>query len=267
MTNLPTTRSYGIARPLGCRPRPPDAPQHFQPLDDAIPLMPETAWRDTDNTHLLWDLMDQGQTGACNACAATMALEGNREQEGLPRVALSWGNLYGQINYQKDEGSVLEHAHEALHDHGVTDSATIPRDEWRAENWPPDWRTNAQKHGLLENWTAPTFAHLATAIITGWFIDCGIPIGPQFTPNDEGIIPRWRGPIRGYHALCACGLRLHAGTWHIRVKNSWGQWGYQRNGTCWVPRNYFFNDFADAFAPRVTTYSRRKENHERRTPA
>jgi len=256
MTTLPTTRTRGAVRPLGCLPPRPQPYNHFRHLDEVIPLADERAWKATNNSHLLWDLMDQDGQGACNACAATLALEGNREQQHCPRVKLSWGHLYGLINNQRDEGSILEDAHLALERYGVCDQDTVCTNCWQADQWPATWEDNAARHRMLETWRLPTFAHLATAALHGHFFDFGIPIGPTFTPDSNGVLPPWRGRIRGYHAMCGRGLSLIAGVWHIGAKNSWGPWGQDNSGLCWIPRSYFFNDVADAFTPRVTTYSK-----------
>jgi len=244
-------RSY----PLGGRPRTLAAGERYPTLDRVIPLLDEASWHDLDYSHLLWHLHDQDGIGSCNACAATLALEGSREFAGQDRVQLSPGCLYGQICGGRDEGSQLADALQALRNVGTVPASVIPPLVWQQDRWPPTWRDIAAEYRLDEVYDCPTLPHIVTALHYAWYVDLGIPVHANFEPDADGIIPPPRGALLGYHAMAGYGYRKIGTRHYVGCKNSWGPWGPNNSGRCWIPQDYLDGCCTDAWCVRVARYS------------
>jgi len=251
MPDLPETFDGSQPRPLGCLPRTAEPGALFATLEEKIPLIPREQWRPVSLSHLHWTIIDQDGIGSCNACAAVQALMIQREYAGLPRVELSSGCLYGQINGGRDAGSLLGDALIALKVSGTTSAKTIGHLQWRNSTWPRQWAEEAKKYRILEAYDCPTFDHVATAILRGFLVDYGILVGDRFVPDAEGFIPPPSGRERGGHAMCGVGLVRHNGRWYVETINSWGSnWGL--SGVCFVPEDYFRGiPWTDAWAVRA----------------
>lgn len=217
---------------------------------DQTKLIPRDQWAPIDFHHMVPKILDQDGQGACNAFASVQAVHVIRQQEGLPFVELSAGNLYGRINGGRDAGSVLSDALAELKEKGVCKAATVPHLQWRRTNWPPNWQDEAKRFRILEAYDCPTFDHIASALLAGFPVNIGILVGGNFSPDPiTGWIPDYRGGGGG-HALCAVGLLKKSDTWGVMVANSWGrEWGLSGFGI--VPESYFRRTpFADAWAVR-----------------
>jgi len=216
-----------------------------------IQLIPRNQWAEIDCSHLVPEILDQDGQGACNAFASVQTLHVLRNQAGLPYVKLSAGNLYGRINGGVDAGSILSDAIQTLEKEGVCTAATVPELQWRQRNWPSTWKEEAKKFRILEAWDCPSFDHLASALLLGFPVNLGIMVGRNFTPQEDGWLPDYRGGGGG-HAMCGVGLLYHRqrNTWGIKVANSWGrEWG--QGGFAIVPESYFKPLlFTDAWAVR-----------------
>lgn len=248
-TDLYHTFDGKAYRPLGCKPREVGVGKLFATLEEKVPLIPRSEWKEVDNSHLHWTIIDQDGIGSCNACAAVQALMMARRLAGLRDIELSSGNLYGQINGGRDAGSLLSDALVALKNTGTCMASTIGHLSWRPRQWPDNWREEARKFRILEAFDCPTFDHIASAIQHGYFVDYGIFVGNRFTPDRNGFIPDYRGGFGG-HAMCGVGLKYHNSQWYITTINSWGKdWGL--NGIAYVPESYFKDSFNDAWALRA----------------
>jgi hypothetical protein len=241
-------------RALGCLPRLATSPVSFPALTDACPLLPRSRWRPTLHSRFIPRIHDQGQLGSCNAHAATAALELVRAVTNHHPVPISAGCLYGQICGGEDRGSTLAHALAALLDVGTTATTDIPDDTWHQKLWPVGWRDTARRFRITEVFDCPTFDHIATACLHAWPVDIGIPVCANFAPDAQGVIPAPTGQIRGWHAMMACGLSFIGRTWHVAALNSWGPWGLDGSGLCFLPETYFSYNVADAWCVRVATF-------------
>lgn len=241
---------------LGCHPRLAH-PGAIYPVLGADPdrpdirVIPRQEWGEVDFSHLVPEVLDQDGQGACNAFASVQTLHVLRNQEGLPYVKLSPGNLYGRINGGVDAGSTLSDAIKTLEKEGVCTAATVPELQWRPSRWPSNWREEAKKFRILEAWDCPSFDHLASAILLGFPVNLGIMVGFNFRVQDDGWLADYRGGGGG-HAMCGVGLLYHRDrrTWGIKVVNSWGkEWG--QDGFAVVPESYFSSTpFTDGWAVR-----------------
>jgi hypothetical protein len=243
----------GVERPLGCLPRQHKVGSLFPTLDTVIPLVPEDQWQDTEFDEFLWYTYDQNGYGSCNANAACGALLGTRRYAGERDVVLSPGDLYRRINGGRDQGSIIGDAIAELVANGVCDVNTFPEQQWKASP-PAGWQQNAAQFKAVEFFDCPTFEHIATAMTNRLFVDHGIDVGNNYVPDENGVIPPYRGGGGG-HAQVGCGLKKINGIWHIKTKNSWGRWGLKGTGICYIPRSYFTGGYNDAWAMRAASHT------------
>jgi hypothetical protein len=238
-------------RALGCLPRPRDARVAFPRLEEVIDVLPRSEWEEYSLKPQRLRCQDQGNQGSCNAAAATCAVESVRKMAGMSLLELSRGNLYGQINGGRDQGSLLGDALEALLKNGTVPNGVIGDDQWQRSTWPRNWEEEAKPYRILEAYYCPTFAHMATAVQYGYFLDFGIMVGNNFQPDSSGWLPDYQSGYGG-HAMAGFGLARHRdGRWGIETSNSWGsRWG--NNGWCYVPESYFEDEWwADGWAVRA----------------
>jgi len=251
--SLPELDVSGQQWKCGCLPRVCGLGAQFPLLADRIELIPESDWREVDWSHFVPEILNQDGIGACNAFAATSALRICRIMAGQPDVRLSPGHLYGRINGGRDQGSLLGDALEALMKEGVCTTDEVGELSWRKRDWPSGLEAISARYKITEAFDAPTFSHLATAILMGFVVDYGIMVGNAFDTDASGWVAEGGG--RGGHAMCGVGLarREKRGKtqWGIVTVNSWGkQWG--RDGLGIVPSSYFANEtFTDGWAVRV----------------
>jgi hypothetical protein len=242
----------GVERTLGCLPRvvPPGTVYPIFGERGPARLIPRAQWVQCDWSHFINRVLDQGNTGACNAFASVQALHMLRAAAGLPYVELSAGNLYGRINGGRDAGSTLVDAIRELEKRGVCRATLIGHLEWQPHRWPKEWEEDAKRFRVLEAWDCPAFDHIASAIQLGFGVNVGILIGPNFNPGPDGWIPERVGRAGG-HAMCAVGLARKGDVWGIKIVNSWGdKWG--KGGFAIIPESYFRDPvWTDGWAIRV----------------
>jgi hypothetical protein len=217
------------------------------------PMIPRAQWKEVDLEAYLPPVHDQDGRGQCNASATCTALEASREIAGLSYAYLSAGDLYGQINGGRDQGSTLEDGLAAAVGSGVATAATVPY-VWDGRDHGRDARVQAERRNYraVEVYLCPTVDHMASALQMGFVIVEGLAWYDNYTPDSDGWLPtRGRGGSGG-HALCGYGLAQRNGSWGIKTRNSWGvTWG--NGGNCIIPESLFDGQISGYWAIRSVT--------------
>lgn len=192
------------------------------------PLIPRDQWKPTSLGTVTPAIKDQDGVGACNAFATVITVEIARAAAGLDYVELSPGYLYGSINGQRDQGSLLEDAIRWMTQHGTCTAATVPPIAWRRNQWPSAAATEAQHYRVLEWWWAPTTEHLVSGIMRGFAANIGVMWYGADNPNADGWLPdRPRGQAGG-HAIARDEVVFDGSRWGVGGPNSWSpRWGKQ----------------------------------------
>jgi C1A family cysteine protease len=211
------------------------------------PMITRDKWQPTDLSTYMSPVKDQDGIGACNAFDTIYVAEACRTIQGLPRVTLSPGYLYGNINGGVDEGSTLEDAMHWMMTNGTCPATTVSELDWRSR--PQVAAQEAQKYRVLEAFLCPTFGHMASAIQCGFIVSAGVMWYENYTPDSEGWLPsRGRGQ-NGGHAICRCSLVERNGAWGLGGPNSWGvSWGV--NGYFTMPESGFSGQVGGWWAVR-----------------
>lgn len=222
-----------------------------------VPLIPRDQWKTVNLGAFLPPVYDQDGIGACNAFATITAFEAARAQAGLPYLRISPGFLYGAINGGRDGGSFLEDALEWMQTVGTVKATTVGPLDWRKGRSlmnDASARAEAKNYRIIEAYECPTFAHMASALQQGFFIDEGLMWFNNFTPDRDGWLPARGSGAAGGHALCGYGLAFRNGVWSIRTRNSWSaQWGVA--GDCMIPESLFDNRIGGFWAVRAVVQS------------
>ena len=228
--------STGTERFLGNIDRPTNLYQWKVYGDDVAttPMIPRDKWKPVSLSRWLSPIKNQGNSGSCNAAATVYAIEGARRFQGLPDVKLSFGHLYGKINGQRDQGSMLEDGLQESMKGGVASAKVVPEGEWHSGRWPSNAPLDALLYRVQEAFWCPSFEHQASAIQSGFFLITGIMWYGNYEPDEDGWLPE-RGTGRpGGHALCRDGLAFRDGKWGLDGPNSWSpDWG--KDGRCVIP--------------------------------
>lgn len=210
------------------------------------PMIPRSQWKPVSLERFLPPVYDQDGVGACNAFATITCAEACRAMQGLPYIPLSPGWLYGRINGGRDQGSMLEDALEHMMTVGTCTVATVDYLAWRDN--PVAAKAEAPRFKFLEAFWCPTFDHMASAIMAGFFVDHGLMWKDGFKPDGDGWISGGSGRGGG-HALCGYGLANRNGKWGIPTRNSWSpRWGV--NGNCILAENVFGREIGGVWAVR-----------------
>lgn len=199
--------------------------------DPQSPLIPRDQWKgliDAMGTGPelanMPPLHDQNGVGQCNAEAGATMMEAIRLRQGLPQIRLSGADLYARINGGRDQGSLLEDGMAELLKNGIGTAATSGT----------LWKTGAFKgeapaaerasYKLQELYICPQFDHVMSASLHGFFGVSGVVWYDNYTPGDDGWLPRGRGNSGG-HAIMSykptyriVGGQIEFGVWH---KQSW----------------------------------------------
>lgn len=197
--------------------------------DDAgtPPLIPRDQWKPVSLRPFSPPIKDQDGIGACNAFATVTATEVARAMAGLDPVQLSTGYLYGAINGQRDQGSLLEDAIEWMMKNGTCLASTVGMLDWQKSKWPSTAATEAKQYRVLEYYWTPTFDHFASALQQGFAGNIGIMWGSSDNPNSNGYLPDSAGGRAGGHAIAVDGLVNDGGKWGLELPNSWStRWGW-----------------------------------------
>lgn len=203
--------------------------------DGAFPVIPRDQWKPVDLAPVAPPIKDQDGIAACNAFASVTTLEIARAIAGLPFVPLSTGYLYGCINGQRDQGSLLEDAIEWMQTNGVCEASVVGMLDWRKSQWPAAAAERAKQFRVLEWWQCPTFDHFASAIQCGFACNIGMMWGRTDNPDSDGFLPD-RAAGGGGHSIAVTGLVYKNGRWGVKLRNSWSaKWGI--NGECIVSEN------------------------------
>lgn len=222
-----------------------------------VPLIPRDQWKTVNLGAFLPPVYDQNGIGACNAFATCTVFEGCRAQAGLPYVKTSTGFLYGAINGGVDQGSFLEDALEWMQTVGTVKGTTVGPLDWRKGRGLKDnaaARSEAKSYKIVEAYECPTFAHMASALQQGFFINEGLMWYNNYTPGREGWLPAKGVGAAGGHALCGYGLAAYNGQWGILTRNSWSaQWGV--GGNCIIPESCFDSRVGGFWAVRAVVQS------------
>lgn len=213
------------------------------------PMIPRSQWKPVSMEQFLPPVHDQDGVGACNAFATITCAEACRNMQGLPYIPLSPGYLYGRINGGRDQGSMLEDALEWMMKTGTCTVETVGYLDWKKN--PVAAKTEAPRFKFLEAFWCPTFDHMGSALMSGFFIDEGLMWHDGFKPDSRGWI-KGGGGGGGGHALCGYGLDEDNGKWGVKTRNSWSEsWGV--NGNCILSEQLFGRDIGGCWALRAIT--------------
>jgi hypothetical protein len=220
---------------------------------EETPLVPRAAWKPISLRPVMPQIKDQDGVGACNAFATCSIVEACRAFVGLPPVRLSPGYLYGNINGQRDEGSLLEDALRWMADHGTCTADTVPELAWRKRDWPPHAAAEAAHFRVAEAFLCPTFDHIASALQRGFFVNMGVAWHEGDSPDPDGWLPESPRGQWGGHAIAGCGLVKRGSQWGIQFANSWGE-GWGAGGFGILPERRFQGPIGGWWAVRAVTF-------------
>lgn len=185
-----------------------------------------------DHPHLP-PVHDQNGVGQCNADSTTACLEFRRSVQGLPYQQLSAADLYSEINWGRDGGSLLEDAMAKVMAEGVglaSTSGTI----WKNGNWKGKAsKAERGRFRVLEAFICPTFDDMYSAVLQGFAISTGIMWRNNYTPGADGWLPRPGGGAGG-HAIFGYKPTKRGNDYGIWHQNSWGE-SYGLRGRFVIP--------------------------------
>lgn len=191
-------------------------------------VIPRSQWQPTDLSAWCSAVKNQGQTNACNAFTTVECMEATRRVQGLPDVVLSPGWLYGNINGQRDQGSVLEDALQWAVRYGTPPASVVPELAWQKSRWPAGAQGKAAAYRMTGALWCPTADHLVSAVMSGRFGNVGLMWYRNYNAGQDGWLPPRGQGLLGGHSVTVCGAYYseRLGQWGLKVQNHWGrEWG------------------------------------------
>lgn len=178
-------------------------------------------------------ILDQDGLGACCGHSWTTTLMKSRDLAGYTFEALSADSLYAQINGGHDRGSDPRDAIQAIAQNGICLLSDVP-DQWVLwQNIPASAKQNAQRFKIVPTavYQCNNFAEIVTADYLGFSVNFTINVGPNFSPNQEGVVGFWPGTAN--HCVSGGESFRNNGEPQYRFRNSWSStWGI--NGCAWI---------------------------------
>lgn len=161
-----------------------------------------------------WTIYDQGSTSSCASQSLCGAVAYSREIRGLPRVKLSPGSVYPNVNGGRDAGSTLTANVNWLQDHGAAPVEVVPANTTRKASLPPGTQAAADPFRLV------------TAVDLDGDFDAVVSALAYGYPVYFGI--RWSGGVG--HAIYAFDYETTTvrgkPSADLVIANSWGEdWG------------------------------------------
>lgn len=207
------------------------------------PMLLRNQWRPMSMRKHVKEIQDQDGIGACNAFCTIMCAMIVRSIMGLPWRLLSAGWLYGNINGQQDNGSMLDEALKWMNTNGTPYATTVGMLEWRKSQWknPQAIAAEAKSNMILEAYWCPTFDHLASAVQSYYPCNTGIWWGDADSVDSNGWLNSGARGRRGGHSIPAIGIKERAGRWGYETANSWGV-DWADNGFAMIPESRVTSD-------------------------
>lgn len=220
------------------------------------PLFKRSDWYDQPiSKHVVPWVKDQKNTSMCNAFATALAMECSRSLRtlGNTQIRLSPAPIYNAICGGVDQGSTLEAGLRYAMSNGTCPTEFADETDWQARGWKKGWAVAAKEHRVLEVWLCPTFDHIASALLAGYFVIGGTAWGNSDELDAQGFIPNDpAGGLAGGHAYCLVALAKKGNRFGAKAVNSWSdRWG--ANGRFISPESRFTGQFGSAWAVRSMT--------------
>lgn len=216
------------------------------------PMIPRSQWKPVSYNKYFPAVKDQDGIGACNAFDTVNIVQGCRNMAGLPDVDLSCGYLYGNINGQQDQGSMLEDALAWMVEHGTPPSSIVGDLSWKKSTWPANASKEAANYRVVQAYWCPTFDHLGSAIQSGFLCSVGIMWADGDNVDSDGWIPTNPRGSQGGHAIARGSLENRNGKWGLGGPNSWSpRWGVA--GYMTIPENRFGSQVGGHWAVKVVS--------------
>lgn len=225
-----------------------------------VPLIPRAQWKPITLNAYLPPPHDQDGIGQCASSSSCALLEASRTQAGLPYVYLSAGDLYGrrEVSGGQDNGSTLEDNMNELLYNGVAPVDQSHPYVWNGRLQPSGTSAVRSSYRFSEVYLCPTFEAAVSAIQQGFMVEIGMTWCNNFTPAQNGWLPRRGVGVAGGHALYSYGVAVAAdGTVGLVTRNSWSaSWGGSADGTvdagsCIIPESLITGSISGFYAVRA----------------
>lgn len=250
MTGLPAIDFDGCPRLLAKLPPDPAKRRLLTPFREAVPLVPESEWREINRRDGLPWIINQQNHGSCVGFSSAGALMRARAINGSAPVTLSGSYVYSWINGGRDQGAVITDALAVLRDKGTCREALCDWDTIYRQQVSREADEDARRFRLLEAYTADTWDEILSAVQLGYLPIFAVMVGDSFASTDsDGVAGFDRGP--GNHAVHADGCKRLSGLgWVLDMVNSWGP-KFGQAGRCYLMRRHIESVQQDCYVIRA----------------
>lgn len=207
-------------------------PQMFSAPPADMPLIPEDEYdarieaQERDKSSLehieTWDPLDQNGQGYCWFYSSTGAVMAARALMHLPHVRLSAHAGAWKIKGGRDEGGWCGLSAKFYRETGCPSVAKWPEQSMARSHDTPEVWAEAARYRITEDWVDPTRDVYDVQLTMRMIYTLCLVNGPMAWDFNW-----WGHSVHGGRMV-----KVEAGSYGLRPRNSWGRWG--DNGTGWA---------------------------------
>lgn len=204
---------------------------------------------------------DQGQTSMCSACSSSKIRFYQESDETQSKLTekLSAGKIYadrGDSDY-KGEGMYIADTVAEWKNYGSCLESDFPYydtydnlvNKFNSEKDAKHIEEKSEPFKISSYYVCQNREEIQTAILQTKAVQIGIPVYNSFYyPDSNGIVHYKKGESSfGGHAILIRGWKIIDDKFHWVVDNSWGTENWTKNGSCYLPEEYPWQDQATVY--------------------
>lgn len=164
---------------------------------------------------------NQRHFGSCNGFSTALLLSRARELRGEPYVCLSGADAYSQMNYGRDQGSVLSEGLDKVLPAGIAPEDMVPWDRIFDHQISGEAKAARARFRGFKAYAVDTEEELATAVALGRMCVVAVHATNAFNSQDGNGVNLGGNGV-GNHSVFVQDVRMQAdGTLNYDMVNSW----------------------------------------------
>lgn len=190
-------------------------------------------------------LKDQGAEGTCVLQAVAQGYEAAVVRAFGHANATEFSANFLAARTQGWNGTWTSEGIKVLTEEGIVTQAEQPNYE---HTLPANWKKKAALNKAIGVYGPPaegeSIGYAMAAIARGYPVVVGIAVGNGFDPDENGVITYAQGAASqvNHDVIIQGAIYTIGGRKCVDMKNSWGAWGFKREGRCYLELEFLKDD-------------------------